>query len=317
MPRQFFHVTAELVVAAIDSVQAYKKATSAQVANFCDISAAQAAEATLLAVDLKLLGTDAAGAFVPSPPLAAFAAAPGDRQRSAMLRIALESYDPFLRFRERLVSTDSVDLAAAQTKQLLDLTSHREEVKDTLLSLGTYTNAFKAKGGGRYAVDDNDLSLDMQALAQACAELAEAEKWIIQQIGNAADSASRNDVILPLARSVLKANAGESRNAIGEAGNAVESFLAELAARMNVNLQGAAGINQKLDKFRSGNHLPKKVVEAAKYLGQVRNAADHGIDVEVNAQWVISQQTAKIYPAVACQFISAAVARERGQAHIL
>ena len=95
----------------------------------------------------------------------------------------------------------------------------------------------------------------------------------------------------------------------------MESFLAELAGRMTVNLAGASGIISKLDKFRVNNKLPKKIVEAAKYLGHVRNAADHGIDVEVNAQWVILELTAKTYPAVACAFIRAALEHEHNGNH--
>jgi len=316
MPRQFFHVTAELVVAAVDAVHAHRAATAAQVAIFCDISIQQVGQALGLAVDLQLL-SESAGTYTAKPPLAAFAGSPGDRQRSAMLRVALEAYDPFVRFRERLGITGSADTAASQTKQLLDLTSHREEVKETLVSLGTYTNAVKAAGGGRYTVDNASINLEMQALAEASAEIAGAEQLVRSLIGNNADKASRNDVLLPLARSILKTNAGEDRNAISEAGNAVESFLAELAGRMNVSLAGAAGINSKLDKFRPGNHLPKKIIEAAKYLGQIRNAADHGVDTEVGAQWSITGLTARIYPAVACSFIAAALAHEHNKPYTI
>jgi hypothetical protein len=55
-------------------------------------------------------------------------------------------------------------------------------------------------------------------------------------------------------------------------------------------------------------------VEAAKYLGQVRNAADHGVDVdpEVGAVWHIQRTTSVQYVFVACSFIASALERETG-----
>lgn len=99
---------------------------------------------------------------------------------------------------------------------------------------------------------------------------------------------------------------------MGDAARAIESFLARLATRAGVSLAGASGIGQKLEKFRAGNHLPKKTVEAAKYLAQVRNAADHGLDVDpdVRAVWSIQPSTGIQYVFVACAFISAALERE-------
>jgi hypothetical protein len=121
-------------------------------------------------------------------------------------------------------------------------------------------------------------------------------------------------VILPLANALLKARHRDATGSVVDAARAVESFLARLAARLGVNLAGSTGINQKLDKFRANNELPKKVVEAAKYLGHVRNAADHGVDVDpdVGAVWVIQDTTSQHYVFVACSFISAALEKEAG-----
>ena len=77
----------------------------------------------------------------------------------------METYRPFSVFRDRLSATGSVDTAAQQTKALLDLDAHREEVKDTLISLGTYTSALRAEGGGRYSASDEELSNQIQQLA--------------------------------------------------------------------------------------------------------------------------------------------------------
>jgi hypothetical protein len=82
-------------------------------------------------------------------------------------------------------------------------------------------------------------------------------------------------------------------------------------AIMGVALTGASGINQKLDKFRSNNNLPKRVVAAAKYLGPIRNAADHGRDTDpdVNAVWKIQPSTALKYVYVSVAHSSQLVTR--------
>jgi hypothetical protein len=141
-----------------------------------------------------------------------------------------------------------------------------------------------------------------------------AEQAIRQHIGLRADVVDRGEVLIPLANALLNASAGRPADAVADAARGVESFLARLASRQGVSLAGANGINQKLDRFRPGNQLPKKVVEAAKYLGHVRNAADHGVDVDpdVGHVWEIQQATGLQYVYVACSFISAALEREAG-----
>lgn len=311
MPRHFAHSTAELVVQSVDAVQAKQKATVDHVETFCSLSHAQAESALTLAVDLGLLketGSD----YEPSNPIVRFIATPDETRKAALIRIVLESYEPFAVFRQRLLATNSADSAALHTKTLLDLDAHREEIKDTLISLGTYSGALISQGGGRYdAVNDSPTNPLIVVAAEAKDE-ASAEHTIRGEIGPRAELLDRQEVILPLADALLKAKAGDASGAVGDAARAVESFIARLATRMGVALTGASGIGQKLDKFRPGNHLPKKTVEAAKYLAQVRNAADHGVDVDpdVGAVWHIQQSTGIHYVFVACAFINAALERE-------
>jgi hypothetical protein len=152
------------------------------------------------------------------------------------------------------------------------------------------------------------------AVAFAAQDEASAEQIIRKEIGPKADTLDRQEVIIPLASALLKAKAGNAPGAVGDAARAIESFLARLANRMGVSLIGATGIGQKLDKFRPGNHLPKKTVEAAKYLAQIRNAADHGVDADpdVGSVWRIQSLTGVLYVLVACVFITAALEREAG-----
>jgi hypothetical protein len=97
------------------------------------------------------------------------------------------------------------------------------------------------------------------------------------------------------------------------AGNAVESYLEEYAARRTVQLGNAPGINAKIDKLVAGNVMPKKLAAVGKYLGHVRNAADHGVDTEVGAPWAIRPATGVKYVFVSCSFIAAVTAREQNK----
>ena len=313
MPRPLARSTAELVMQVTEAVQANGEADSIFVLNFCDLSEDQAKNALQLAEDLGLLMI-IGGKYKSANPLVAFVMTPEESRKAALLRVVLESYEPFTVFRNRLIATGSADTAAQQTSTLLNISAHREEIKDTLISLGTYTNALSSQGGGRYSVADHDLNNQLKSLADAANDQASAEIIIRQQIGVHVDKLDRTEVIIPLSNALLNGRAQRPNDAVTDGARAVESFLARLAGRLNVDLTGANGINQKLDKFRQGNQLPKKVVEAAKYLGQIRNAADHGVDVdpEVGMVWEIQNSTGLQYVYVACSFIAAALEREAG-----
>ena len=197
------------------------------------------------------------------------------------MRFVLESYEPFLCFRQRLKATNSADSAAQQTKALLDIQAHRTDIRDTLISLGTFPVRLRSEGGGRYVPTDENLNEPIDSLYAAArdGEKLPAGAAVRLKIGLRSDSLDRQEVLLPLATALRKDCSGDPTGAVVDAARAVESFLARLANRMTVSLTGTNGINQKLDKFQINNELPKKVVEAAKYLGQIRNAADHGVDV--------------------------------------
>jgi hypothetical protein len=198
----------------------------------------------------------------------------------------------------------------------LDLNEHRDIIKDTLISLGTYSHALDTEGGGLFVPADEAIENRLLSLAQACGDVVSAEARIRVQMGDsAANIVARNEVFLPLANALLKAASGDGRGAVVLAGNAVESYLEALAVRIGgVNMAAAAGLNAKLDRFATANALPKKLIAVGKYLGNVRNAADHGLgDPDVNAPWSIQESTGTEFVYVACSFISAVTATEQGQ----
>lgn len=314
MPRPFSHTTAELTVLVVEAVQVQQNADIDFVKKFCDLSEAQTRNALDLALDIGLVkfnGTE----YNPGSPLLRFISNPKEVVKAALLRVLLESYEPFLIFRTRLKATNSADTAAQQTKTILDLEAHREEIKDTLISLGTYTNAIHTEGGGRYKITSEDYPNHLRELSIACDTQASAEMTIRNQIGSYADELDQNEVIRPLSSALLKSSAGQRIEAVNEASTAIESFLFRLAQRMGANLAGTNGLGQKLDRFRQNNLLPKKLVESGKYLVQIRNAADHGVDADpdVGAVWIIQESTAIQYVFVACSFIRACGERENNR----
>jgi hypothetical protein len=282
------------------------------VAEFLETTQSRATAALDLAVDLGLLSSQAA-VYKAASPLCRFTLTPD--QKAAVLRIVIEAYRPFVIFRERLLSTSDVTLASKQTKTLCSLPAHTDEVRDTLVSLGTYAHALVTEGGGNYQLEAGPADNSLQVLAVACTDMASAETRIRSQLGPAAETALtqlRDTVILPLRDALLRAKNRDGSGAIQAAGNAVEAHIDALAARMSVSLVGASGIISKLAKFNPNRRLPRKLVQVGEYLGSIRNAADHGTDSDINnSAWQIRDSTAIEYVFVACSFIASTISIER------
>lgn len=313
MPREFWRATAEAVVAAVDAASVAGEPVDADyVAAFAQLTPDNAKAAIALAADLGLL-RESAGRYSPASPLCRALVTANQQRKATALRIVLEDYAPFLRFRERLMATGDATTAAQQVRQLLDLSSHHGEVKETLLSLGQYSQALLAEGGGVYRAREDAAEYELNALAEGCASDVAAEKLIRARLGDhAVEKVSREEVVVPLANAIQKAGANDGRGAVVCAGNAVESYLSGLASRCGVSLAGKLGINARAEELSSKGHLPKKLLNVAKYLGHVRNAADHGSDAEIGVPWTIRDATGVEYCFVACSFIAAVTEREIG-----
>lgn len=305
--------TAEHVMAAVEAIVANGGgATTEVVADFLETSLVRAGAALALATELGLLLQDGT-TYKTSSPLCRFTSIA--EQKAAVLRIVVEAYRRFIVFRERLVATADVSQAARQSKTLCGLAADRDEIRDTLISLGTYSHALVTEGGGNYQLEVGASDNMLQIIAVACTDLVAAEARIRSQLGPAAEAkATREYVILPLADALLRAKNHDPSGAVQAAGNAVESYIDALAGRMGVVLGSATGIISKLTKFGTApRHLPAKVIHVGSYLGAVRNAADHGPDPDIGgASWQIRDATGVEYVYVACSFISACVGIENG-----
>ncbi len=199
---------------------------------------------------------------------------------------------------------------------ILDLDAHREEIKDALVSLGTYTHALVAEGGGKYRLDSTPYSNVLKDVVDASRDALSAESRVRLQIGpDLAIPVPALTVIRPLADAIVRARSGDARGTIVAAGNAIESYLVFDAARVGVNLTGATGVNAKLDKYTAAR-MPKKIAAIGKAIGNIRNAADHGIDPDVNAAWDIDEQTGVVFPFLCTSFIAAVENHRKGTSRI-
>lgn len=318
MSRPFSGAIAEHVVAVTQAVATANAPVDATfVADFADLQPASAQGALDLAVDLGLLTKNGATYEVKSP-LCRFTQSPEAAPKMALLRVLLEDYEPFRVFRSRLAATADASTAAEQTRVLLDLDAHRDEILQTLISLGTFAQALVTTGGGHHRAADDAVGSALVTLAQSASELASAEAEVLGQLGrDAYDACTYAEVIQPLCEALVKANEGDARGAVTNAGNAVESYLAELAGRQGVNVVGAHGVTAKVNRLSDANWMPGKLKAVGTYLGNIRNAADHGIDPDINASWNFAPHTGVEYVFVALGFVRACDGVERGGPPIL
>lgn len=318
MPRSFSSATAEQVIDVTCSVAAaVGTAKIPYVAAFCDMTEPAAASALDLAADIGLIVLKGDG-YRAIGPLAGLAQHPAPRAKAALLRVALETYEPFVVFRARLTATSDSRQAARQTVAILDLDAERDDVLQTLVDLGTFAHALESEGGGRHAAVSAPIADAVADLAKAAEDKASAEIQVLRRLGNdLAESCSRTDVILPISAALLKAGASDGVGAITLAGNAVESYLTAWGERVGTGMVGAHGVNAKVKRLEDAGQMPKKVGSMGRYLGNLRNAADHGIDPDTGASWEISATTGREYVAVALSFLSASRTAEDGLHHIL
>jgi hypothetical protein len=307
--------TTEQVIAAVEAVVANGgKGTGDLVTAFLDTALPRATAALDMGVELGLLVRNK-DVYECVSPLCRYTLNP--EQKAAVLRVVLEAYPPFNKFRERLVATADVSVAAQQTKALFTLTAHRDEIRDTLVSLGTYSRAIVTEGAGNYQLEVGSLANHLQVLSEACTEMVASEARVRTQLGPGAEhllAAQRDNIVVPLADALIRANNRDGSGAVQQAGNAVEAHIDSMAVRMGIPLAGATGIMRKLQRFETPpRHLPAKLVHVGSYLGSVRNAADHGGDPDIGGnRWRIRDATGLEYVYVACSFISATIAIERG-----
>lgn len=270
MTRAFHLATAEQVIACVEAVVASSNGCDqTYVANFNDLKEDQALAALKLAEDVGFI-TEQSGKFQISNPISRLLRTPHVNEKAAVLRIMIESFRPFQVFREELEFSNDALIAAKRTRTLLTLDAHWEDIKTTLLNLATFSGALTAGHGGKYERDSKSAPNLLKELADGCSEEGAAVFQIRKQIeSDAANMVSHDNVVTPLAAALRHAASGSAREAVVYAGNAVESFLDEYAAKRSASLANATGLNSKIDKLLAANVLSKKLGFNGKYLGHI------------------------------------------------
>jgi hypothetical protein len=304
MPRDFPATTAEYMVSVVEATTAFSDAVScAKVAEFAEMRDSDTENALLLATDIGLL-VETSGTYMVQNPVARALATGDGTAKAGAVRIMLEGFKPFLVFRDRLHTNGDSSRAAHETMVLLNLNGHKDDIKDTLVSLGTYARALETSGGGKYTVLDSTLTESIRGVTIAVTNEAIGSAWVNERLGvDFADKLDRDSVLTPLSNAALESSRGNSRAAIVNAGNAVESFLLWLGKEKGMNLAPTIGINKRLEELQSAGHIAKKIVFLGKYLGHLRNAADHGIDQDTQRAWDFEDEAGSYYTHVAIQFM--------------
>lgn len=294
--------TAEDIVAVVDAVVAKGvNATKDFITEFTGIATDdQVIKAIHMACELQLIQYDSSNnCYNPQSFLARkLVSATSDEQKAVFMRLILEQYAPYETFKTRYSFTKSIDLACKQTKTLHSMASNERDIKNTLISIATYAKALKSEGASLYSFAEESDAVEIISEALHNASITEESLRLFWGEGVYAFSDTAN-VFRPLVEAFqkTKSNAIDTRAVVVCAANAFESFLNDFAIENSVSLTGKNGILQKSSALNQ--YLSKKHRGMIDYIGQIRNAADHGADSDENNQmWTVTTETATLYPCI-------------------
>lgn len=312
--------TAEDIVAVVDAVVAKGSgANSDYIADFTGIATEdQVNKALCMAVELEMLVLDeSSGCYTVNSYLAErLVTATSDDQKAAVMRLILEQYQPYRAFKVRYGFTHQIETACRQAKILCSINGNERDIKNTLISIATYAKALKSEGANLYSFVEEEYTFSL--VEAALSESAVSEKLLREFFGDSNYSrVNPTTVIEPLAEAFQKSKADspDTRAVIVYSANAFESFLDDYASAKGVSLAGKTGIIKKRDALSS--FLSKKHKGMIDYIGQVRNAADHGADNDENGQmWTVTRDTALLYPCIVASVIRDILQRDNGNIEV-
>ena len=292
--------TAEDVVSVVDAVVA--KGSSAKkeyIAEYTGIATEdQVDKALQMAMELGLLKYDNASDCynVASFLAIKLVSSATDDQKAVFMRLVLEQYEPYKTFKQRYEFTKIIDLACRQTKILHSMSSNERDIKNTLISIATYAKALKSEGANLYSFSEEG---NFASFAESALEMSSISDATLRDYwGESLCTFVNNvNVFQPLSQAFQKTKATtiDARSVVVHAANAFESFLNDYANHHSVSLTGKNGILQKKDALVG--QLSKKHRGMIEYIGQVRNAADHGSDAdEGGLTWLVTNETAIVFP---------------------
>ncbi|PHV69943.1 hypothetical protein CS063_13245 [Sporanaerobium hydrogeniformans] len=312
--------TAEDIVGVVDAVLAKNENCDILfIHEFADISEVQAKNALDMAIELNLITIDNNTMRYSSNSLLArlLVSARNNQHKATIMRFILEQYKPFITFKARYNFSQSIDLASKQVKHLYTMTSSYKDIKNTLTNIATYAKAMLSDGASQYIFNDDSVSyieiLDVVLKSKANDDYA-LRTLLGEEVYNFVDE---EKVYAPLSDAFgkIQNELSDGKTIILYAGNAFESFLKQIADKHQISLTGKNGIIQKSSALSSV--ISKKHRGMIDYIGQVRNAADHGADVdEGGGVWEISEETSRVFPTIIATIIKDIVLREKGNLYV-
>lgn len=312
--------TAEDIVGVVDAVLAKDENCDLTfISEFADISEMQAKNALDMAKEFGLITFDSPIMKYSSDSLLArlLISARNDQHKATIMRFILEQYKPFITFKARYNFSQSIDLASKQVKNLYTMSSSHKDIKNTLANIATYAKAMLSDGANQYIFNDDSVTY-IEILDVVLKSKANDDYALKTLLGDDVYSfVDEEKVYAPLsdAFSKVQNDLSDGKTIILYAGNAFESFLKQIADKHGISLAGKSGIIQKSSALSSV--ISKKHRGMIDYIGQVRNAADHGADVdEGGGIWEISEETSRVFPTIIATIIKDIVLREGGQLYV-
>jgi len=314
---EIHRTTAEHVISATDAALQLKDGADRDiVASFINTTVDSADNALRMAEQLGFLKSGTREKFRCVSPCAEYLVTSDLSEKAAVLRFILEQYPPYKTFKARLALGKLAPDAANESGALHKIRAHRDIILHTLTNLGTYAQSLVSEGAGLYRVKEEKGNEYLNIVDKVVSDREVARTYIIKRIGQKVTNwVNEKDVFEELVTAYQRAGkADEDKHApIVHAGNAVESFLAQLADHCKVDVTASSGINAKVEKLAQNGHLTTKHKFILKYLGHIRNAADHGEDSEIGKAWEIAHNTAIEYVHVAQSAIANVVASLDGK----
>lgn len=315
--------TAEQVVDSAEAVViAGKPCTTAEIAAFVNHPGATVERAVAVATKLGLLTSDGATYSAVDPYRNYFAEA-SESHRIDVLRFALEGFPPYRFFKHRLGFHTDALRAAREAKLHFGFTNHESEIRETLLSLGQFSGSLSYSPQTGYVLSRSEGADEFLAAADAMSLVgASVEDFLRERLG--LDSYNyiqdeQDDIITHLRAALARVVADEvDEGTVRLIANACENFLVKLANETApaVDLAGANGIISKADRLKASGVIAQKHMGYMTFLGQLRNAADHGIDPDIDLDWSVSPESARLGAFVLISMIRSVVALSLGRAEL-
>lgn len=315
MPYNIVFSPAEDIVGVVDAILAKpNNCTKDYISDFADISTTQAENALAMAQQLNLIIEETDGTYSSGSFLARLiVSSRNDNHKAAIMRLVLEQYEPYIKFKTRYLLNGSMDLASKQVKAIYAMASTYKDIRNTFINIGTYSRALINDGANSYIFNQDDVSY-IEILELALKFKANDDNALSNQLGETLCTYLDADkVFKPLsdAYSKIQNFSNDKKSIILYAGNAFESFLQQIADDNSISLVGKNGIGSKADAMNSV--LSKKHRGMIHYVNQIRNAADHGADADEGGRvWDISDETAQFYPLIISGLIKDIFAYKNG-----